>query len=328
MLWWILQSVALGEVWLVLKHLTFFEILILILLNTLVFLAFSTCWWILLKAQHVPISFIKVFLYKLAGSGFSFFTPGPQVGGEPLQILFLKKKENLSGSEAIASVGLDKLINVSTKFILILLGSGAMLYLKLFQFSQNPGSVILLITLGSLPLVFLLLLHRGFFPLNVLIRMLRDLGIKVPIKHRWVKLILDSEKNIGQFSRDHLKTILFAFCISLFCWALVVFEFWLSLFFLNVNLNVLEVLSSVAVVRLALYVPVPAGIGAMDAGLVFILKALGYSTSVALAMNIVVRSRDVLFGLAGVLLGFYFLGSVLPGKERKKTSDSFQENGR
>ena len=49
-----------------------------------VILAMTARWWIILRADNPGIPFWPLIRYRLAVFGLSYFTPGPQVGGEPL----------------------------------------------------------------------------------------------------------------------------------------------------------------------------------------------------------------------------------------------------
>jgi uncharacterized membrane protein YbhN (UPF0104 family) len=58
----------------------------------------------------------------------------------------------------------------------------------------------------------------------------------------------------------------------------------------------------VSVALLSFLLPIPAGLGALEAGQVFALGALGYSPVQAISLALLIRARDLLFGGLGVLL--------------------------
>ena len=68
---------------------------------------------------------------RQAGALISFVTPGPQFGGEPLQVLWLWRRYRIPGPTALLAVGLDRFFELFVNFsvllvaVLLLLGSGA-----------------------------------------------------------------------------------------------------------------------------------------------------------------------------------------------------------
>ena len=81
---WVLRSVSLPDVWRVLTKVGPAQILVLVVANCLVSLTFSARWWLILRAQGHRISYLTLAGYRLAAFGVTYFTPGPQFGGEPL----------------------------------------------------------------------------------------------------------------------------------------------------------------------------------------------------------------------------------------------------
>ena len=92
LLWWVLRNVSLTEVLAVLRQLTPAQVLILLATNVVVLLLFSARWWIISRAQGYPIPYLALSGYRLTAFGVSYFTPGPQVGGEPLQVYLTERK--------------------------------------------------------------------------------------------------------------------------------------------------------------------------------------------------------------------------------------------
>ena len=94
LLWWALRTVPLIEIWDALKHLTLWQIGVLLVLNVLVLVSMTARWWVILRSENPNIPFLQLVRYRLAVFGLSYFTPGPQVGGEPLQVIYLQRNHN------------------------------------------------------------------------------------------------------------------------------------------------------------------------------------------------------------------------------------------
>ena len=131
LLWWTLRAMgaagAWGEAWGLLRRLSWGAVAALVALNALVLWTLMLRWWLFLRAQGVRISQLRLLGYRLAGFAISYFTPGPQIGGEPLQIYLLARRRAahppVPAATATASITLDKLLEFSTNFALLLMGA-------------------------------------------------------------------------------------------------------------------------------------------------------------------------------------------------------------
>ena len=122
LLWWALRSISLIEIWDALRQLKLWQIGVLLLFNVLVLLAMTARWWIILRAENPNIPFLQLIRYRLAVFGLSYFTPGPQVGGEPLQVIYVQRNHNVTFARATAAVIMDKLLEFLANFILLGIG--------------------------------------------------------------------------------------------------------------------------------------------------------------------------------------------------------------
>ena len=55
--------------------------------------------------------------------------------------------------------------------------------------------------------------------------------------------------------------------------------------------------------RVAFLLPVPAGLGALEAGQVLAMQALGINPAVGIGLSLLIRSRDIIFGGLGLWWG-------------------------
>jgi uncharacterized membrane protein YbhN (UPF0104 family) len=81
----------------------------------------------------------------------------------------------------------------------------------------------------------------------------------------------------------------------------MVIEFALIANFLGIRLPFWQVVSAWTAGWLALLVPLPGGLGALEASEVFALGAFGVSAALAIGVTLVMRGRDVLIGGLGLL---------------------------
>ena len=87
---------------------------------------------------------------------------------------------------------------------------------------------------------------------------------------------------------------------------------WLALQFLDLDLSVVGVVTAA---RLAILLPFPAALGALELSQVLALTALGFSAAEGAAMGFLIRARDLLFGAVGLYSDCALLG--VPALPRK-----------
>jgi uncharacterized protein (TIRG00374 family) len=91
----------------------------------------------------------------------------------------------------------------------------------------------------------------------------------------------------------------FALGLSLLGWAGMIAEFWLLLRFVDVPVDLTTYVFLFTVVRLAFLLPLPGGIGSVEAALFWAFQALALPLSAAAGLIVLMRLRDVVILLAG-----------------------------
>src|SRR5687768_10430210 len=76
-------------------------------LNGLIILLLGLRWQLLTRALAAPIKLLKLLAIRQAGQAVSFITPGPQFGGEPLQVYWLYRY-GMPLRKALLALGLDR----------------------------------------------------------------------------------------------------------------------------------------------------------------------------------------------------------------------------
>jgi glycosyltransferase 2 family protein len=89
--------------------------------------------------------------------------------------------------------------------------------------------------------------------------------------------------------------------LSLGGWILIIVEMWLVLGFFDIQLSSSGLVLILVAMRLALLLPLPAGIGTLEASVFWSFQALALPVSAALGIIAVMRLRDVLVLSAGVM---------------------------
>lgn len=296
---WSLQGIPLADLGRVFSALQPWQILVLLVMNIAILLLFPLRWSRILRAQRHPVAFLALVQYRLVAFAVSYFTPGQHFGGEPLQVLYLKKRHKVPGSAGLASVTLDKVIELFANFAVLVIGL-AILFAN--------GSLVKLPLAEALPLSLLLLLVPSLYLLAVTKQRQPISALTKHFSAKFSQGIREAERQLGALAREKPVLLWQGLLIAALVWAMQIFEFWLALLFLGLRVNALELTLVVVAGRLALLAPTPGALGALEASQVLAMQSLGYDPTYGLSLALLIRARDIFFGLAGLLLGVFNRG--------------------
>jgi len=295
-----LRNAPLTEIWNTLKTLKLSQIAIIVIINIIVISLMTARWWIIVRAENRSVPFLTLIGYRLSVFGLSYFTPGPQVGGEPLQIIYLQRNHGLSFARATSAVIMDKLLEFLVNFILI--GIGAWSIFRVGLVTDNgiwlTLSLIGLVVLLLWPLVHILLLYNGILPVS---RILLSLPF-IQKGQQGIRLILISERLASIFCHRHVRSMFLATGVSLLSVLGIAVEYFLMVSFLGMKINAVQVFAALTAMQVAFLMPLPGGLGALEASQVFALGAFGQPASAAISLTLLMRARDILNGGIGLLL--------------------------
>ncbi len=317
LLWFALREVNWDEVAGVFRALRAGQVALLLAVNGGIVLLFGARWWVILRAEGYAVPFLAAAGYRLAAFSVSYFSPGPHFGGEPLQALLVQRRHGLPGGVAVGLVALDKILELTANFAFLAFGVAVLLDGGLVQGGAGTLGVAAALGLLALPVGYLGALTRGGTPLT-------HMGSRLPVK--WVRpslvakglrLAAEAEGRVGLFVKVHRAAFILAVLLSATVWVALVLEFWLALHFLQVSLNFWQVISVMAAARIAILLPMPGGLGTLEAALVLVSEALGQGAAAAASLSLLIRGRDVLFGL----LGLWLAGRWLPSLRRESSHE-------
>ena len=300
LLYFALRNAPLEEIWATLHQLQPVQLAIMFGLNLLVYVLISMRWWIVVYAENKHVTFFPLLLVRIAVFGVSYFTFGPHVGGEPLQVFYLQRKYKFTYMHATASVIMDKLLELLANFFLLSLGLTAITQAGILSTNGSNSwlGLSVLIILCLWPPVHIILLYKGLYPLSALLR-------SVPLikkDSKPARFIAVSERLAGTFCRRHLPLLVLAIAVSLCAGAGMVAEYALILNFLNIQVPLWQTIAAWTAGWLSFLSPLPGGLGALEASQVFALGIFGISAASAISVTLLMRGRDVLIGGIGLLL--------------------------
>lgn len=300
LLYFALRNAPLAEIWSALNQLKLWQISVLVVINVTVYIFVTLRWWIIIRAERTTISFLPLVLVRVAVFGVSYFTLGPQVGGEPLQVLYLQRKYGMSYTRATSTVIMDKLLEFLANFFLLVFGLMAVLQAGILSTngSRPLASLIPLAAMLAWPPIHIMLMIRSVYPVGTILRAtFSRFG-----NPKWMRFIIASERMAGMFCQRYPRALLMAAGASLAAGAGMVTEYALITSFLGINLHGWQTLAAWTTSWLAFLVPLPGGLGALEASQVFTLGAFEISAALAIGVTLLIRARDLLIGGFGLAL--------------------------
>ncbi|MCB0065258.1 MAG: flippase-like domain-containing protein [Caldilineaceae bacterium] len=308
LLWLALRQVTFYAIWQLLGQLEGRQLLNLVALNGLILMTMVGRWWLLLLAQGYNISLGALLRYRLAAFGLTYFTPGPQFGGEPLQVYLVYEHHNVPLHHAIAAVTLDKMVEMAVNFAFLVCGITFLLNQGILYGLWTYGAIALAILLLAFPLLLFGAYFYGKRPLHAII----DWHEQHKFKHIWLSpgwlgpllaAAIESENQAILLCREQPWLLVGTLLITLFGWGMMVVEFGYATHLLGTDLTLSAVIGVMVAARVAYLLPMPAGVGTFESALALAFHWLTHDPATGLALSVLIRSRDLLLGGIGLWLG-------------------------
>ena len=264
----------------------------LFLVNLVILFLAVKRWQIISQIFGVEISFARLFIIRQAGSTFSFVTPGPQFGGEPLQALWLNRGQGVPLDNTIASIGADRFIEIFINFSFLFLGILLVIQGNIEADLSSAGffvslSLICLITLLSL------LFYKHRFIVSSLFSLYRLVFQKTSDKDQEQRIATSISVIFSRIEKEKLK-VSFAIVIGAFGWLALIFELYLMMRALNLTPDLYEIVFVMLGIRIALLMPIPGGVGTIETSLIWSFGILGLSLVGAAGVIALNRIRDLI----------------------------------
>jgi uncharacterized protein (TIRG00374 family) len=311
MAWYALKEVAWTPVWGLLARISPLAILILVAINLLMLPLMTARWWLILRSQGEPVGLLSTCAYRIAANAINYLTPGPHFGGEPLSVYLLHHRYGISLSSATTSVVIDRLLEFLASVLVLALCMITLIFVGSSPFKGSQG-LFLVIAILALLTGTLAVLFSGGRPLSRSLLLLAGLCRNsfpsiFGTTGSLTDLIVQGETQAESLFRHHGYHFLLANLFSLGHWFGIFTEFWLMSFFLGFPLSFSQLIAVVVVARLAFFTPLPAGIGVLETALPWMTATLGLGSGLGLSLCLIIRFRDLLFSLAGLVLTMKYL---------------------
>jgi uncharacterized protein (TIRG00374 family) len=312
-LYYILRQYSLKDIFNVYRN--FDSVILLFYIITLAVLMGVLTWrWdVVLKSRNIKIPFRKLYIYRIIGVSINFLTPGPRVGGEPTQAS-LMTKHNIDFTEGLTTIMIDKIIDVTTSGILFIIG--VFLVGMKYSFPRNTE-----IALGIGGLIFVSLIVTFYYRMltsrHFFLKLFHFFRLDRIKSQYWIKAekkVEEVELMMIEFYKHNKKAFIASLAI----------EYKLATTLLHINVGVPEIFFIVSFVGMAILFPIPMAVGVLEAGQLSAFALIGLNANSAIALAFLVRMKDIVWAIAGVILlatyGFH-IGKVVQKKYKNKKLD-------
>lgn len=304
---WTLAQLPLAEISHSIAALSTSQWIFWLALNTFIIVLLSLRWQLLTQALDAPVRLIKLLLIRQAGQTVSFITPGPQFGGEPLQIYWLYNY-GLPLRKALLSLGLDRFFELWVNFSVLLLA--VLLLLSGIGEASSSGAIVnskadWTTALLPLPIFLGLMLSLAWIVIKQpqwINNRLERIATRWQHNHR-LKNIHQHWQSLGDdlriaLARQKMRFLL-AILLSLLGWVGLLGELYLILHFVGVDLNLHRFLIILVAMRMALLLPMPGGVGTLEAAVLWSFHMLSLPAGAALGLIALMRVRDAIMLVIG-----------------------------
>ncbi|OFE11573.1 hypothetical protein PHACT_13620 [Pseudohongiella acticola] len=310
---WTLSQMPLAGLSGILAELHWHQWVLWTLVNVLVIAVSTERWRRLGRMLGEAPGFWQMLLIRQAGQTVSFITPAPHFGGEPFQIYWLVKRAGMSIHRAVLSLALDRFYELWINFLVLMLGVSLILLapqaatiVSNSQITDNQVSdwqvilLLLLTLLVALSIIAWVLIRQPALISSRLEKVSArwfDSPKLAALGAHWHSLGSDIKKVV----RTQKAELLNALLLSLLGWALMIFEVWLALSFFDIRLDTVALAQIMVAMRLALLLPLPGGIGSLEAAVLWSFQTLSLPMEAALGLIALTRLRDVLVLVSGAV---------------------------
>ncbi len=262
-------------------------------------LALTWKWRIVLDAYDVKLPFYTLFIYRLIGFAVSYVTPTAHVGGEPVRALLLSKQGiplKLSFATAIVDRSIELLFNILFFFI------GALVIVNVASLPLVERVFTLLLSLVVLLLAGVLVFHL-IGKRQVLVPLCEALGARRLRRWpQWRSALNEMELLIEHFYTNRRRHFFLAVFVNALLWVLMYAEYKIALLLLGYDAGVFSIFIFLTGVGIAYSIPIPAALGVLELGQVTATALLKVSPAIALGLSAIIRGRDILWALTGIIL--------------------------
>jgi uncharacterized protein (TIRG00374 family) len=306
-LYWVFDKIGTKEIWEAFFTFSPKGIFWILILTVLFHLTAVWRWQAILKDQNCRISSKNLMSSWLAGFAIAFFTPVATMGDGALRGYILKQKFSIPWKKGIVSIFIDKILDASIFFFIIILG----IFFFILETLTIPLRLWMIFLILLFPISGISFFYFKAFKSQSMVRLVQRLFRRFANNRPQnnsspLAKGEEYEKEVFKFfepgNRNMWKAMIFSFLRGVVNWL----RSWALLWFLGLKIGGFTVLAILGFTNLAYLFPLPAALGSHEALQAFSFSQLGLAVESAIVFTLILRAFDILIGLAGVFIAFRF----------------------
>jgi uncharacterized protein (TIRG00374 family) len=312
-LFWIVKIVGLKEIKEILINFASIKGIFVLVITFFIWIVGAGKWHFILKSLGCKTSLKSLIAVVIAAFSISYiFSPAAFLGNLGFRVFAAKKKFSLPWHKNVSSVVIGEVLDMIALFFFLIFGA------VVFLFSTTSLSGFFKIAILSITAFFVVVLSFFFFwtyqKKSLLVWFLKLLRIKKQDN----QTIWNVEKSMTAFL--NCKKIFFwkALGLSFLKYLSIFFRIALIIYFLGGRFDVQISLAVMFILYLSYLFPLPASLGALEAGQVFAFQALGRGAAAGLGFGFVIRGADAILTLVGIIFLWRIGLNIFKGLEQKK----------
>ncbi len=263
-----------------------------------VVVGYSVRWYAVARALGPVPGLARFVAARLAGDAVGAVLPTGRLSGDPLRAALLYA-DGMSGPRASAGVAIDRVMELSGNMLCVVA------YVTVFSLAHTFGATrrAPLMLIGAMLLLLIMLavavemLRRGQRPISSLYG--EALQARFPRLRAGVAALREAEGDLIRFFRDHPMTFVWGLLGSLLVEGLLIGEFYCLLAGFGTALDLPTLLMAIMATGLARVVPIPGGLGVLEASEVSLLAFTSGQPEVGFLVGLVVRLHETLWTVVG-----------------------------
>ncbi len=252
-------------------------------------------WKLIINSVGHDVGFWKLLTYRGAADAVSYLTPFAKLGGDPLRA-YLLKKNGISGIKSLATVVVDRLCDMMVFGSIAAVMTVALLGLVTLP---NYEREILLVALVLMAMIIVLL-----YFMSITKGILTSIFMLLPrlqLFKRTIQKVREIDQISTQFFKEKKSTLVKVILLGMIQWCLIILEFKLATLIIGYDASTVELLLMILAVSITNMIPIPAGLGVLEAGQVSLFRLLGSGAQIGLAFSFILRLKDALWALCGLI---------------------------
>ncbi|MFA5051632.1 MAG: lysylphosphatidylglycerol synthase transmembrane domain-containing protein [Patescibacteria group bacterium] len=300
----VILKVGLPSIWQTIVDFSFAKWFVILFLYALAFFITQYRWYLILRSLGQPVKLSQILPAKIVGFSVDYITPSPNVGGEAIRAMVLKKDAGVPLSDGLASVIIDKLMDFSYALPFLLFS----IFYVLIKFSLSWKLIAGLLFI-SLLFIFLIaffyyrtLRARDFFGSIIRFFQLHKLSFVAKVMDK----IGAFELIVIKFFRHDRRTLYRGLGLSVLGGIVTLSAMWSIMLFLGLPATFLDVILVSTLTVVTFLLPIPGSFGSTETGEALIFSLIGFSPESGVAFSLIFRSVDFLKVVIGLLFLSHF----------------------